>query len=325
MANDNVTTDQPIGLTDNSGVPGSDPAEEGDRWDDDDSEVAGGESDGDQSGSEVLGESPESKALAITGAPAAGAEHDVVRFEYRCKICQLSVRLPSLYRRVHELVLRDKMSYSSAMAEVNTYIKQHNLGIKMLNMVNMSGHFSKHINISQQVALAVARANQAPAPPPAAVGDVRPLAVTAAEDDVDDFKNLDELRRRLTGVLQKLETQLESKDLATGAMKLDRWNVQLFVSIISEARACVNDLNKMRQSERLMNTVVQQLLERMTFAIIPQLLEEYKVVVEELRHEKVPERTVEMIDEKLRTKTAQIIAQTARAAVVEVQRQFKLR
>lgn len=325
MASDDTATNKSVGQSDNLGLSGTDGSEEGDWRDSDDQEVAGGESDGTESGPEVLAEPAESKALAVTGAPASGTDHDVVRFEYRCKICQLSVRLPSLYRRVHELVLRDKMSYTDAMAEVNSYIKQHNLGIKLLNMVNMSGHFSKHINISQRVALAVARSNQAPSPPPSAVRDVAPLAIKAAETDVDDFKNLDELRRRLTGVLEKLETQLENKDAATGAMKLDRWNVQLFVSIISEARACVNDLNKMRQSERLMNTVVQQLLERMTFAIIPQLLEEYKVVCDELRHAKVPDKTVDLIDERLRTKTAQIIAQTARAAVVEVQRQFKLR
>jgi hypothetical protein len=231
---------------------------------------------------------------------------------------------------LHELVLRDKRSYQSAMNEANTYIKQHGLDIALFNMVNMSGHFGKHINIQQQVALAVSRTQMAPTPPPAgaiqAQQQVTAIALKSAENDLDDFKNLDDLRKRLTGILYKLEGQLEAQDPKdNNKLKLDRWAVQLYTSLVSEARACISDLNKMRANERLINTVIQQFLDKMTFSIIPQLLEEYEVVIKELRHAGVPEKTVQLIDERLRLKTATIIANTARAAVVEVQRQFKLR
>lgn len=270
---------------------------------------------------------PQAPAGQVNDRATGGTlDSDQVKYEYRCKICQLSVRAPSLYRRVHELVLKDKASYGQALNEVNTYIKQHGLDIKLLNMVNMSGHFSKHINIAQRVALVVAQAQPAAQQLPVPVQQqVTQLVRQTVGNEVDDFNNLDDIRVRITNQLYKLEGQLEVIDPKDNKVKFDKMALQLYMSLVGEIRACIGDLNKMRQSERLMNTVVQQLLDRMTFAIIPQLLEEYAVITDELRHNRVPDDIIKMVDERLRMKTAQIIAQTARAAVTEIQRQFKLR
>jgi hypothetical protein len=222
-------------------------------------------------------------------------------------------------------VLKDRQSYGSALADINAYITQHGLDLKLLNMVNMSGHFGKHISMKQRVALVVTQAQPAPAPLNQQVQAIAPMLAAAIGTEVDDFRNLEDIRRRITNQMLNLEGQLQVIDPKTNQLRLDKMALSLFVTLTSETRACINDLNKMRQSERLMNTVVQQLLDRMTFAIIPQLLEEYSVIGEELRHHRVEPDVVRMIDERLRTKTAQIIATTARAAVTEVQRQFKLR
>jgi hypothetical protein len=255
--------------------------------------------------------------------PLAGTGVVQLRYEYRCKICQLSSKAPTLYRKIHELVFNDHMSYNGAMNEVNTYIKQHGMSLTFLNIVNVTGHFKKHIQVEEVVAAAI-RSMEAP-PVPAAVQAIAPLAQRAVQDGLDDFRNLETLRHGITAQLEKLQTQLDVVDPKTNQLKLDKWSLDLYVKVVRETRAVINDLNEMRRSEKLMNNVVQTLLDRLTFAIIPQLLDEYKLIAEELENCKIPTEIVIRIDERLRRKTAEIIVQTTRAAVTEVQRQFKLR
>jgi hypothetical protein len=281
--------------------------------------------------SEILDGHVSDTNLESTGGNKAGGEiTDQVYYEYRCKICKLAKCAPKLYKHLHKLVLCDHVSLTVACADANTYLTQNNMGIKHINMVNMCTHFNKHINIKQRVSREIVKAdknqiNATPIESIGAVNDVSMMATTYSHDATDDFRNLDDLRQRLMKVIITLEDQLDSVDPETKELKLDRWSVKLYSELIAESRVCISDLNKMKQSERLMNAVIQQLLERMTFAIIPQLMEEYKIVVEELQHANVPENTIMMIDGHLRLKTAQIIAQTARAAVIEIQRQYKIK
>lgn len=260
--------------------------------------------------------------------PLAGMSVAQIRYEYRCKICQLSSKAPTLYRKIHELVYNDRMSYNAAMNEINTYIKQHGMQLTMLNIVNVSGHFKKHIEVESAIAMAIQTMDASPAPPlapRAAEEALAPLAAKAVEAGLDDFRHMEKLRNGITIQLEKLQEQLEVIDPKTNTRKLDKWSLDLYIKVVRETRAVVNDLNDMRRSEKLMNNVVQTLLDRLTFSIIPQLLEEYKLIAEELENCKIPTEIVIRIDERLRRKTAEIIVQTTRSAVMEVQRQFKLK
>lgn len=245
-----------------------------------------------------------------------------LRYEYRCKICQLSSKAPTLYRKIHEYIFNDQMSYNQAMNEVNTYIKQHGMQLTFLNIVNVTGHFKKHIQVEEAVAAAIVTQ---PHEIPKAVKAMVPLTERAVQDGLDDFRNLEILRTGITTQLEKLQNQLDVVDPKTNQLKLDKWSLDLYVKVVRETRAVINDLNEMRRSEKLMNNVVQTLLDRLTFAIIPQLLDEYKLIAEELESCRIPTDVIIRIDERLRRKTAEIIVQTTRAAVHEVQRQFRLR
>lgn len=284
-------------------------------------------------GSELLDDpSAAIETLVATGTPPPpppGIEETQTRWEYRCKICQLAIKFPTMYKMLHDLVLKDGMSYNSAMAELNAYIKQHQIKLAHFNMVNILGHFNKHVDIRARAARSIVLATQQS---PAIPSSVKPLAqyidelsAQKAQSEVDDYENLDGIRLKITAVMNKLLGEMEEIDKTDNSKKLSKHGLQLFVGLVSETRACIGDLNKMRQSEKLMNTVVQQLLAKMTFSIIPQLLEEYKSLREELKHQKIPDDIIEMVDLRLRTKTAQIIGSTAHAAVAEIQRQFKLR
>lgn len=250
-----------------------------------------------------------------------------VGYQFRCKICQLAIKAPTLYEALHKMVLQDHMSYNGAMNEINTRIKQDGLHMAFLNAVNIHGHFKKHISLEQRTAMQVIKTVMNPAPNiPAMVQSIQPMIQAAVGSEVDDFRNLDILRTKVSAQLEKLELQLDVPDpTKPGSMKLDKFALQLYQKMVAETRACINDLNAMRQSERLMRNVVQSLLERMTFTIIPQLLVEYETIVEELQHAGVQETVWKAIDLRLRTKSAVIISQTARSAVEEVQKQFKIK
>jgi hypothetical protein len=287
----------------------------------------------DQSGPELLEDAcAGTTEITVSGDPAAppsGLDQFHTRWEFRCKICQLAIKYPTLYKMIHDMIIKDGKAYNAAMTEMNEYIGANKLGIPHFNMMNMLGHFNKHVDLKAKTAMALARSNMGAPPMVPAAGRpllqyVNDMVEQRAKSEVDDYENLDEIRRRVTAVMNKLMDELEEAD-KDGKTKLSKHGLQLYVSLVSETRACINDLNKMRQSEKLMNTVVTQLLEKMTFSIIPQLLEEYKAMEEELRHANVDPDVIVRINLGLRIKTAQIIATTAKAAVVEIQRQFKLR
>lgn len=282
-----------------------------------------------ESGPTVLEDAPPT-AAASSGEPSLpprGVDFTQIRYEFRCKICRLSQEHPELYLQIHEMVLKERLTYTAALQKANHYIEEKQLGVALLNIVNIGSHFRKHIGADQRVAMVIANEIEPPsfAPAPKVAKAMQRMVEEHVGDEVDDFRNLDNIRSRLTTQLDVLETQLNTVDPLTKATRLSHQAVGLYKELIGEIRNCINDLNKMRQSERLIKTVVQQLLDRMTFAIIPQLLDEYTIISEELAHHGTSLEVVRNIDERLRTKTAQIVATTARAAVVEVQRTFKLK
>lgn len=268
--------------------------------------------------------------LSPNAPPGLSLSRHHTRWEYRCKICQLAIKFPTLYKMLHDLVLKDCMSYNAAVVEVNSYIKQHRLEINTFNMMNILTHFNRHVDIkSARTELIIAHKSGSTEIAPSAVRPLQKyvdgLVEAKARSEADDYENMDEIRRRVTAVMQKLMDELEEKDQVDGTLRMSKHGMQLFIGLVGETRNCINDLNKMRQSEKLMNTVVQELLDRMTFAIVPQLLSEYRSLSEELRSRGVGQDVIDMADLRLRTKTHEIIVTTARAAISEVQRRFKLR
>lgn len=328
---DEVSNDQSDERTSAAVVPVSESESKAAGSDGDGAEVTVARSNDTSTGSKVLGSSTGAKVISSTWKdPLRGTGVAQIRYEFRCKVCQLSSKAPEIYKSLHELIFAHNMSWTSAMGEANLMIRQAGYHISPINIVNMSGHFNRHIKIESPVIAAIAHIGGADGhntSAPAAVAEVASIieASPAAMSDIDDYKNLDTLRQRITHQLEKLGQQLDVIDPKTNTKKLDKWALDLYVKVSKEVRASINDLNDMRKSERLMNNVVQTLLDRLTFAIIPQLLSEYSTIVEELYHAKVPPEIVMRIDDRLRRKTAEIIATTARSAVTEVQRQFKLK
>jgi hypothetical protein len=270
---------------------------------------------------------PTSDILAVSrvgGSVSGTVDHLQAVFQFRCKICNLSKSHSPIYEELHRKVIVEHMKLSSAQEFVNSRLKD-SPGFQPLNMANLSVHFSRHAPVKARAAYEISRQESSrSAELLPNTSEVVQMIEARVGTEVDDFKDMAALRTKLQEKLQLVEATIVQEDPSTGNKGVNRLSLQVYTEVIKEVRACINDLNKMRQSERLMSSIVKALVDRMTFNVIPQLMDEYKLVTEAMHDKGVDPIIVKMVDERLRLRLAQIIGETARNAVVDVSREFKI-
>jgi hypothetical protein len=250
-----------------------------------------------------------------------------VLYEYRCKICNLANLNPDLFKDLHSQVLEVGSSYNRAMNYINARIDNEQIGIPKLNNQNMSVHFSSHITLPEKVNHEITR--NSPMPP--SLKDVNPELGGFVEDivrrkvgnEVNDYLNLDSLRAQLLEKLELLDGIIE-KETPSGDKVIDMDALGYYTSLAKELRACIVDLNKIRSSKQLMATMIKSLIQKNTFETVRQLSREYDQIRQDLLDAGVNEMLVTKTDQALRIKLAEVVANTARSAVEDVTRQYKL-
>jgi hypothetical protein len=255
-----------------------------------------------------------------------GADAPIL-FEHRCKLCQLAKTHPDLFKDIHIQVLEVGSSMNRAMNYINHRIQTENLQLPPFNNQNFSVHFASHITIPERVITEVAR--MSPSPP--ALKDINPEIGSFVEDivrrkvgnDVNDYLNLDSLRAQLNEKLELLDEIVESAD-ASGNKTINMDAMGYYTTIAKEIRSCIVDLNKIRQSKQLMSTIIKSLIEKATFETVRQLSREYDQIKHDMVSQGVDPIIATRVDQTLRIKLAEIIAVTARAAIEDVTRTYKL-
>jgi len=249
-----------------------------------------------------------------------------ILYEYRCKICQLAKSNPDIFTDLHTQVLEVGTSLSRAMNNINSKIENDNLTISKLNNQNMSVHFSSHISLPERVNVEISK--HSPTQP--SLKEVNPEMGYLIEDmvrrkvgnEINDYLNLDQLRTQMTDKLQLLDTAIEVE--STSSNKINVENMQLYTKLVTEIRNCIVDLNKIRQSRQLMNVIIKSLIERYTFDIAKLLTKEYDQIRLDMVASGVEESIALKMSQNLKLTAAQIIAQTARSAVEDILRTYKL-
>lgn len=250
-----------------------------------------------------------------------------VVFEYRCKICNLAKTHADLFKDLHIQVLEVGSSLNRAMNYINNRIDSENLQIAKLNNQNMSVHFASHITLPERVASEVARSS----PTQPSLMDVNPEVGTFVQDivrrkvgnEVNDYLNLDTLRAQLLEKLELLDGIVE-KETSSGVKVVDMDAVGYYVTLAKEIRSCIVDLNKIRQSKQLMSTIIKSLIEKNTFQTVREITLELENMKSQMLKAGISEADATNIDQQFRIKLAQIVATTARAAVEDVSKMYKL-
>ena len=247
-------------------------------------------------------------------------------FEWRCKICQMAKTHQDLFKDLHSQVLEIGSSLNRAMSYINSRIENEKISLSKLNNQNMSVHFAHHITLPDRVNTEINKLS----PTAPALKDVSPEIGSYVEDmvrrkvgnEVNDYLNLDSLRAQM---MEKLEFLDEVVTLEKDGKKLvDLDAMAQYTTLIKEIRNCIVDLNKIRGSKQLMGMVVKSLVEKQTFETVQQLSREYDQVKKDLLDAGVSDSIVIRVDTQMRMRLAQIVAETARAAVQDVTRMYKL-
>lgn len=255
------------------------------------------------------------------------SDNSPILYEYRCKLCSWAVSQPDLFKDIHSQVLEIGLSYNRAMNYINSRIDAENIPVQKINNQNMSVHFSKHITLPERVANEVSKMS----PTPPSLKEISPEIGSYVEDivrrkvgnEVNDYLNLDSLRTQMMDKLELLDEIVE-RTTPTGEKTVDLDAMGFYTTLIKEIRNTIVDLNKIRQSKQLMNTVIKSLIEKAAFDIVRQLTREYDQVKADLTSSGVDPILATKIDQQLRLRLAEIVATTARAAVEDVTRTYKL-
>lgn len=251
-----------------------------------------------------------------------------VQYQYRCKICQLSVSHPDFFKDMHQMVLEANLSLTRAMNVMNDRIDKQVLDIPKLNNQNMSVHFNSHISLAERMTNEAAKAVASGNP---ALKDINPEVGMFVEDmvrrklgnDVNDYLNIDRIRSMLTEKLEILDGMIARTD-SKGEPEIDFEALPHYVSIVREIRKCVTDVNKIRQSKQLVSLVIKSLVEKNTIDIVRQMAREHDQVMKDLLAAGVAESIVNDTKLKLGMRLAEVVAVTARNAVSDVLRTYKL-
>ncbi len=248
-------------------------------------------------------------------------------WQHRCKICKMSNQYPDLFRELHSQIFEVGVSQARAMKFINDRIDREKLPIEKLNSQNMSTHFNVHISLPERVDMEVSKINQQPPP----LHDVSPEVGYIVEDmvrrkvgnEVADYLNLDGLRSQLAEKLEMIDTIIEKTDEG-GNKSIDQDAMDLFLRAASEIRATITDLNKIRQGRQLINMVIKSLIEKYTFTVVRQLIKKYDDLRNDMVSMGVDDNTAVKVNQQLRLDAAEIVAQTARSAVADVTKTYKL-
>lgn len=251
-----------------------------------------------------------------------------VVWEHRCKICQMAKINPELFKDLHFQVLEVGSSMNRAMNYINRRIDLEDIkNVPKLNNQNLSVHFSSHITLPDRVNAELSKIS----PTQPALKEVSPEMGTFVEDlvrrkvgnEVNDYLNLDQLRAQMMEKLEILD-DVVARETEDGKKFVDLEAMSQYTSLIKEIRNCIVDLNKIRSSKQLMNLVIKSLIERSTFEIVQKLSREYDQIKRDLLEAGVENSVVIRVDQQQRMRLAEIVATTARAAVEEVTRAYKL-
>jgi hypothetical protein len=210
----------------------------------------------------------------ITGFP------EIVRYQYRCRLCKLAKNHSGLLRQVHDWRQSGERDRSFEK-RVNELLERH--GVSKIDRRAIERHFEKHVDFSDEVE-AVAAAFRMPE-----AADMQRLLDedegvlvqdSLVEDDNDgtDYHHMWDLFRRIFRRIKALDADpiafLNDDGNSTNHYKLTMW-----VKLISEARSLLEGLNKMRNNDRLVVAILEghtkrfaiQLIDSVKVEILPQI------------------------------------------------------
>ena len=231
------------------------------------------------------------------GPPALGDFPEITGWEARCRVCKLIRDEPGVARVVHgewrSRMAEDGTAPQDAVADVVApMLSKH--GIKPLSGQVLARHFGRHVGdaASWGSHLSVVPGGM-PDPEEAAVGSVTEVAAARLAKTLATMKAADARTGalgqhdsdyfRMNTLFTRLVARIEALDKDPSAFfttdsRHDMHKLNVWTGMISSARAILADLNKMRNSDRLTASILEQHTLRLSQSLAAGLGEELRPV-----------------------------------------------
>ena len=204
----------------------------------------------------------------------------------RCKLCKIGLADPNLLNKIHNKRLRDadplplRMLTDEISEIIATSDNEAIKSLEKISFVSVQNHFSKHVSLSNKVKYKAQNITKATQNTRKSLEVPVEVSVELAKIDKERVN----LYEDLTDLYLLMKNRFDDFDNTYGAIILgqqgEKGTLEAYSMLSKELRACLGELNKMKQSEQVTKNVLHFALKHYTKVIIEEALRE----VENLRH-----------------------------------------
>lgn len=251
-----------------------------------------------------------------------------VKFEPRCKLCNLYRVDKKLFEQIHDMILHVGFSNERARHFANKKIvklneklsKQKKSGLEFFNAMNFSSHFRNHLPIDVATALKIRTST---------LNAVRPeneeveYSLQKYMDDslssnLSDYEKLSKLVDRFERRADELEEIVDQRGMSWKYIG----DYSNFIKELSRMRA---DLIKLKQSDRLVSMIVTQVLHQYTMGSLKEVLSTVEQIKAEISTSCGDDHLADKVANRLRTTIVDGMQDQAKEVVQSARKQFRLK
>lgn len=196
------------------------------------------------------------------------------RISKKCKICKINQVKPALFEKIHELRFKDGYTLEELVKYINT-----DLNTKKYNLMNFSSHFKSHIPIELKAKYEMqvqTKETALKAEERTVTDELRQKAEKLVAGKVDLYKNLEE-------IYKTLEIRFRVFDEMQGKI-MHGFNIDGYTAITKELRACLVELNKMKQSQALIKIAIDSVMKNYTIGALQGIHKELELLRNTLKY-----------------------------------------
>ena len=204
----------------------------------------------------------------------------------RCKLCKIGLADPKLLVKIHDKRFRDidPLSLRMLTDEVSEIIRTSDIEaiqkLEKISFVSVQNHFSKHVSMSNKIKYKAQVLTKATHNTRKSLEVPTEVTVELAKIDKERVN----LYEDLTDLYLLMKNRFDAFDETYGAIMLgsqgEKGTLEAYSMLSKELRACLGELNKMKQSEQITKNVLHFALKHYTKIIIEEVLRE----IENLNH-----------------------------------------
>lgn len=251
----------------------------------------------------------------------ATVKKNLFKIHGRCKVCKFSSLDEKFFAKIHKLRFQENYSLPRLVEAINAYIKKKDYDIDLVNPMNLSTHFKKHIPADLQAQYIVQTKKQSITKTVTEQDNVpnsiKKVGQEIVEDRVNAYTSLEDLYLTLTKRFADYD--------AAECQEIDNDNYVSYVAVTKELRTCLTELNKMKQSEQITRLILQTAFQEYTSGTLRGIIEELDKFKQGLRSYIKDQDTIERLVDGIKIGIGEHVSRSSKIALDAVRTEFKIK